>query len=1338
MSTVSQPVNIRLFDGTGYENWIFRVERLLERNGCLTVLSTAVPAQSDDDADRKEWAKEDAKAKDLIVQCTLDNVLELIKGKSTAKDMVETLRNTYVHQSMSSRVQLQKQLRNLVFTGRTNLNDFLVEFDKIVLGITNSGGKMEDSEYISQLLSSMPDEYDAIVTSIDVLLTATPDQVTKDFVRNKLLSESVRIGRKKDEKTESVAPENAFIGQGRGFRKFNRGRGNGKSRGNFRGGHFGRGASRGVDHNRNHGGGEDRASSSQNRTGANRGHNSFEFSGKCYNCQGRGHRRMDCPSYRSANAAHKDSEMEEDDIAFLTTCDKADNRCKQQQSDSDLCFATSESDIHFVIDSGATHHLIKSEFGLYLRNSSETNIRIGVAKLGESIVGKTVGTLPVTSDDGRSVSLKNVYVCDKLSFNLLSVKQMVENGLHVVFDEGHATIMKGDRTVLVGVKRGNLYYVSLKLKSCAMVSATHSEAVLMHRRMGHSSKYPVEGICDTCMKAKQTRATFMRNTPDDRRAKAVLEIVSSDVCGKITPQTHDGKRYYVSFLDHFSNFGMVYLMKDKSEVELYFRKYVGLVENKFGKCVSNLRCDNGGEYTSKSFRAFCEEKGIVTMYSIPRNPENNGKAERYNRTVMEMARCLIFDSGLPKEMWGEAVLTSVYTLNCLTSCAIAEPNITPVEIWSGFKPDLTKIRVFGCTAYAHVPAEDRCGKLAERSVRMVLVGYCNNGYRVWDADRRKVIAARSVVFNEEVRLSSVDVSEDYTVDPGEAAEKTPAAGKGPNNPITSPVSSTPGNKHKIPVPVLRRGERVKKKPSHLDDYVMNMAMCLLVEDESSDIPPSSYEEAISQDERWKTAVETELASHSKNRTWELVPEPPNETVIDSRWVFTRKIVDGAFIMKARLVARGFQLPVMDEEIVYSPVARMLTLRMLLALAVENDLEIAQLDVKSAFLSSTLDEPVYMRPPDGLEMVPPGYVCKLVKSLYGLRQSPKCFNDFVDRKLSDLNFKRSMIDPCLYFDGDIFILIWVDDFLLFSKSASEIEKLKRRLKFFFDLKDFKSKSKITFLGLEIEKKESEIKISQKMLIDKILKHFRMTDCKVQKLPVQPRIVLSRVDGCDKRFPFRELVGSIMYIMLGTRPDLCFAISFFGRFQSGWDETHWNSLKNVLRYLKGTKSLGMVYRKSNSSMINVSAYVDSDFASDPTDRKSISGFLIRMNNNMVCWSSKKQSVVALSSTEAEYVAMANCITECLFVVQLLKEITPNFVFPVLLYEDNQSCIKIAQTLETKRSKHIDVKFHFIRHVIDEGMFKIIYKSTDQQVADVFTKGLSVVKFEHFRSEMNLSPL
>lgn len=208
------------------------------------------------------------------------------------------------------------------------------------------------------------------------------------------------------------------------------------------------------------------------------------------------------------------------------------------------------------------------------------------------------------------------------------------------------------------------------------------------------------------------------------------------------------------------------------------------------------------------------------------------------------------------------------------------------------------------------------------------------------------------------------------------------------------------------------------------------------------------------------------------------------------------------------------------------------------------------------------------------------------------------------------------------------------------------------------------------------------------------------------------------SANSELPFRELIGSLMYIMLGSRPDLCYNINYFSQFQNCYNETHWKQLKNVLKYVKKTKDYGLEFVKSNKK-IKVKAYVDADFANDTNDRKSITGFLIKLNSNTVFWKSKKQSIVTLSSCEAEYVALCHCVTECIYLSQLLNELIKNDIYPIVIYEDNQSCIKIANTLETKRSKHIDVRYHYIRDCVRENKIDIKYISTDMQEADIMTK-------------------
>uniref|UniRef100_A0A1Y1KVS3 Integrase catalytic domain-containing protein n=1 Tax=Photinus pyralis TaxID=7054 RepID=A0A1Y1KVS3_PHOPY len=263
-----------------------------------------------------------------------------------------------------------------------------------------------------------------------------------------------------------------------------------------------------------------------------------------------------------------------------------------------------------------------------------------------------------------------------------------------------------------------------------------------------------KSLCEVCIKAKQTRSSF-KSISEEKKARRVLETVSSDVAGPIVPATHDGMNYYVTFTDHYTHFSQIYLMKRKDEVYDLFREYVALVTSKFETQISNLRCDNGGEYCSQQFKKFCKEKGIQIQYTVPRNPEQNGVSERFNRTVLNMARSMIFDAGMEKSFWGEAVRCATYILNRLPTSAI-KPGSTPADLWYNREVSLENIRVFGAKAYAHVPATLR-SKLDVRSNQMVMIGYVSNGYRLWNPVNKKVITARSIIFDKEKKNGSVGI-----------------------------------------------------------------------------------------------------------------------------------------------------------------------------------------------------------------------------------------------------------------------------------------------------------------------------------------------------------------------------------------------------------------------------------------------------------------------------------------------------------------------------------------------------------------------------------------------------
>lgn len=836
-----------------------------------------------------------------------------------------------------------------------------------------------------------------------------------------------------------------------------------------------------------------------------------------------------------------------------------------------------------------------------------------------------------------------------------------------------------------------------------------------------------------CLQGKQTRLPFT-DTTEDRKAKRILETVSTDVCGPISPGTHDEKNYFLTFIDHYSHFCVCYLLKHKSEVMERLQEYVSMVEAKFNVKIEKLRCDNGGEYVSKMYTDFCTKRGIRIQYTVPHTPEQNGVAERFNRTIMERARCLIFDSELNKEMWGEAVRTSIYLIN-RTETRVLSDKKTPAEIWHNQKPNLEKIKLFGCTSFNLIPKEVRKSKLESHCQKLIMIGYADNGYRLWDENKRKVVHARNVVFEELGEKEDPNIYIDSEPSNTNSSVMPIKANKTPNKCNKNEEKSEINEAKET----QRKSSRNRHLPSYLSDYELSE------EDESVNLfaalsvgnfleIPVTYGDAISRDKNWKHAIQEEITSLEENETWDLVVPPVNVEIIDSKWIFREKEVDGIIKKKARLVARGYQQCSLTED-VYAPVARMSTVRVLLSLFVECDMFVQQLDVKSAFLNGMLKEPVYMVQPEGLESTNPHLVCKLNKALYGLKQSPKCWNSLFNDTLEKLGFQRSKKDPCLYFTDTIFLLIHVDDLIIFSKSVKELDVVKTNLSKIFKMQEFKNE-KITFLGLEITKTNDCLYITQKDLIKKVLKKFNMNDCKTSNVPMQPKLQLSNGEtGSNKNLPYRELIGCLMYIMLGSRPDLSFSISYFSQFQGCFNIEHWNYLKCVLRYLKLTENYGLKFIKSDNSNVQIHAYVDADFANDSIDRKSISGFVLKMNDNVIYWKTKKQNIVALSSAESEYIALSSCISESLFLGQMLSEVLKYDLFPIFVYEDNQSCIKMASTFETKRTKHIDVRHHFVRDCVNKNEIVLKFTPTEFQQADIFTKALSSSKFVCFRNNLNV---
>lgn len=492
-------------------------------------------------------------------------------------------------------------------------------------------------------------------------------------------------------------------------------------------------------------------------------------------------------------------------------------------------------------------------------------------------------------------------------------------------------------------------------------------------------------------------------------------------------------------------------------------------------------------------------------------------------------------------------------------------------------------------------------------------------------------------------------------------------------------------------------------------------------------------------------MEKEYDSLLRNRTWTLVDLPDRQKAIGSRWVFNvKRDRDGGIEkLKARLVAKGCaQQYGLNYGETFPPVIRYATIRMLLALAVEHDLYLEQLDVCTAYLNSELHDTVYMRQPECFVSEEyPERVLRLEKAIYGLKQADREWYTKLEEVLRSMGFTPLESERCLYKHSDadkiIFIAVYVDDIIIASRSKRDALSVKREISGHFDCVD---KGQLNyFLGIEIERNGElgEISIGRKNYIERLLKEVNMENCRNVSTPLDAGFqVKCEGENCERVDPgmYQSIIGSLMYLALSTRPDILHSVTKLAQRNTDPHREHMVGVKHVIRYLSATKGLRITYRKTGRPIVG---YVDSDWGSDTFDRKSYTGYAFFIGGSAFSWESSKQQTVALSSTEAEFVALSTAAKEVIYLQKLIREIgLTNGDGRIVLYGDNLSAQQLAKNhTYHSRTKHIDVKYNFVRDVVKEDMLRIEYVSTNDMIADVLTKNLAKIKHCNFVNKLGL---
>ncbi|KAK9911087.1 hypothetical protein M0R45_035010 [Rubus argutus] len=1043
-------------------------------------------------------------------------------------------------------------------------------------------------------------------------------------------------------------------------------------------------------------------------------------------------------------------------------------------------------DDYWIIDSGATDHMTNKLTTLHDFEEMPCPSTVSVANgKGVPVLGK--GKIKLLSNLVESMAL---YV-PSFPFQLLSVGKItytlkclvIFSPTNVIFQD---LITK--KTIGEGFLLNGLYYLSKNSFACKIFQATLGvvqDHNLWHQRLAHPSEKVLSSLfpnlckednqCQICHLSKSSRLPFSSSLS---RASKPFEIVHSDIWGPVL-ESYDGFKYFVTFVDDFTRITWLYLLKFKSDVVNVFKDFHKLVHTQFSSSIHILRSDNGSEYMSNNMSQYLSTQGILHQTSCVGTPQQNGVAERKNRDLLEKTRALMFQMNVPKRFWSHGVLTATYIINRLPSSVLAFKS--PLEVLKGRKIDLSHLKVFGCICFVHVQAHQR-DKLDPRAEKCIFLGYSSTqkGYKCYNTSTRKLIVSRDVRFDESTPYfpgksdgysqgeslldlfprPSVSIDEDCSQPFNSTAPVSeiptvpdPAENQAvPPDPVVEPPS---------PPPVLPRRNPTRERgpPLKLKDYVtytarypmtafisykkFSSAHSAFLSAIDNNHEPQSFEEANNHDE-WKQAMVDELCALDENKTWSVVRLPKGKKAVGSRWIYKTKFHSDGTVErhKARLVARGFtQTYGVDYKETFAPVARMSTVRVLLSVAMNHAWPLYQMDVKNAFLHGDLEEEVYMKlPPGHPQSQDPNMVCKLHKAIYGLKQSPRAWYAKLSSVLEEVGFHRSNADSSLFVrigsTSKLVVLIYVDDLIVTGDNVEEINILKQSLQRKFAIKDLGPLK--YFLGIEMATSHKGLFLNQRKYVLDLLKDANMWDCKPATSPLDSKFHLDvSSDPLLEVSSYQRLVGKLIYLTI-TRPDITYAVSIVSQFMHSPTMAHLHIVKRILRYLKGSVGRGILMK--NNGNTEIMGYTDADWAGNTLDRKSTTGFCTFVGGNLVTWRSKKQTVVARSSAEAEYRAMASTSCELIWLKGLLSNLGFPSNQPMSLFCDNQAAMHIASNpVFHERTKHIEVDCHYVRAQVQSKVIDTHYTRSHDQLADIFTKYLPTAQFHRILGKLgSMNPL
>ena len=1345
---------IELLKGNNWLPWKRRMLAVLRDQGLETYVekSSVAPAPKDPQRptkeeadDLKKWTAGDAKTRTRIELAIGDSEMVHIIGAKTAHEMWSQLTIVKESRGKLGILATRRALYRSIAEEGFDLIEHISKLRKLQEELHLMGSLVSDEDFAMILVSSLPESWDLYTSAY--LGSKTDGTSLTSYELIAILLEEERRRKERSGDPRDVAMHGKFANKSDRSKKF----GNDPEK-------------------------------------------------ECYNCHKKGHMAKECWSKgggkegQGPKARQKGRSTGGNNNRTHQAADKVNNTLMDVAYMAGLKPATKDE---WILDSATSSHISNNRMAFVDYFPLKDSTVKGIGKEPATAAG--IGTILLDFNvDNKTIGhqIKNVLHVPEAPNSLLSVSRFDEAGGTIDFKDGKCFLRnKGGQLVGTGVKQDRLYLLGAKTRvvaESAHAASTSKSWNEWHKLYGHlgmksleilKQKKLVDGInidtstapssCDACIQAKQTVLPFPQES--ENRSKIPGERTYSDVWGPARTQSIGGSRYYISFIDDATRTVTVFFMKTKDEATNYVKQYLTEIEKKFDRKPKYIRFDNGKELVNKEMIRWAAEKGIVIETTAPYSPSQHGTAERMNRTLLELARAMLIEMGLRPSLWPEAVAHATYIRNRSPTRALE--NKTPYEAWHGKRPNVRHFKEFGSDVWI-LEQQKKPSKLAPKSYKMKFVGFLDSqkSVRYFDAAKGTIRVSRNFRFSDRPMIEEETTEipeipslqfegeqepdgESQTPEPSETApEPIRETLRQQDAPSRRSGRATDHDYRRLNNPAARPTTRQVKphKDNNAEAHIAYAFISAIKEENGlTESNPMTLKEALEAHdaEDWKNAIQVELDQHVlEMKTWELVDLPEGRQPIGNKWVFVRKRDEAGNVIKhkARLVAQGFsQKPGIDysETGTFAPVMRFDTLRTLLAIAAIEDWDIQQVDIKGAYLNGQLKEEIYMKQPTGYEDGTKR-VCILFRLIYGLKQAGNVWNEEFDQTMKNMGYTRLRTDYCAYVlrtsDDMSILIVWVDDINMFAKKRSTNEELIKRLKEKYEITVLGEPTLLLGIHIQRDRKNRSITLSQAQYVRKILEKARMSESKPVSTPMDPNITLHETDDQNDTETnsrtsneYATRVGELMYAAHATRPDILYATVTLAQFTKNPSPTHWTALKRVFRYLIGTTNHTLTYDGRRSSTIEPERFVDADWASNP-HRKSISGYVFTIAGGAVAWSSKKQSRIALSTAEAEYVAAVHAVKQVLWFRNFYQELDLPVETPSIVQSDNQAAISISHNPEFHaRTKHIDIDMHFLRDHVQQGNIKLEYVPSESNLADVFTKALNKPSHSRIVSSFGVLP-